>query len=96
MSGSEIPAASPEIGAEEREAVDAVLASGGLAQGEQVASFESEFSVAAVAGIECVAVKSCTSPLDLAMLAAGIGTGDGVTVTSFTFAAAAADVPHLL
>ena len=39
-----IPAASPIVGPEERAAVDAVMASGGLAQGPQVAAFEREFS----------------------------------------------------
>ena len=39
-----IPAAKPLIGDEERAAVDAVLASGGLAQGPEVAAFEQEFA----------------------------------------------------
>jgi len=87
-----IPAASPEIGAEERAAVDAVLASGGLAQGPEVAAFEQEFSEAAVNGAFCVAVNSGTSAQHLAMLAAGIGAGDEVIVPSFTFAATANSV----
>lgn len=87
-----IPAALPEIGAEEREAVDAVLATGALAQGPEVAEFEKEFSAAAVAGTSCVAVNSGTSALHLIMLAAGIGPGDEVIVPSFTFAATANSV----
>jgi dTDP-4-amino-4,6-dideoxygalactose transaminase len=83
-----IPAARPLIGAEERAAVDAVLASGGLAQGPQVAAFEAEFA-AVVAGRECVAVDSGTSALHLSLLALGIGAGDEVVVASFTFAATA-------
>ena len=69
-----IPAAQPLIGAEEREAVDAVLRSGMIAQGPQVAAFEQEFS-AVVAGRECVAVNSGTSALHLALLAMGVGPG---------------------
>jgi len=87
-----IPAAAPEIGAEERKAVDAVLASGGLAQGPEVAAFEQEFSSAAVNGAFCVAVNSGTSAQHLALLAAGIGEGDEVIVPSFTFAATANSV----
>ncbi len=87
-----IPAASPEIGEEERVAVDAVLASGGLAQGPEVAAFEEEFSKLAVDDSFCVAVNSGTSAQHLAMLASGIGVGDEVIVPSFTFAATANSV----
>lgn len=86
---SMIPAARPLVGEEERRAVDDVLASGGLAQGVQVAAFESEFSEVGAAGLHCVAVNSGTSALHLALLAAGIGPGDEVIVPSFTFAATA-------
>lgn len=87
-----IPAARPEIGNEERAAVDRVLISGGLAQGPEVAAFENEFSQLAVDGVHCVAVNSGTSAQHLAMLAAGIGPGDEVLVPSFTFAATANSV----
>lgn len=87
-----IPPAKPIIGAEERAAVDAVLASGMVAQGPQVAAFETEFADQMVAGRECVAINSGTSGLHLGLLAAGIGPGDEVIVPSFTFAATANSV----
>lgn len=87
-----IPPAKPLIGAEERAAVDAVLASGMIAQGAEVTAFEEEFAAAVVAGRECVAVNSGTSGLHLGLLAAGIGAGDEVIVPSFTFAATANSV----
>ena len=86
-----IPAAKPIVGDDERAAVDAVLASGGLAQGPQVAAFEEEFSYF-VAGARCVAVNSGTSALHLALIALGSGAGDEVIVPSFTFAATANSV----
>lgn len=87
-----IPAARPEFGADERSAVDQVLASGGVAQGPQVDAFEREFSQMAVPACHSVAVNSGTSALHLALLAAGISPGDEVLVPSFTFAATANSV----
>lgn len=83
-----IPAARPEIGQEERDAVDRVMRSGMLAQGPEVAAFETEFS-AIVGGAHSVAVNSGTSALHMAFVAAGIGRGDEVIVPSFSFAATA-------
>ena len=93
MNGREfIPPAKPIIGEEERAAVDAVLATGMVAQGPQVAAFEQEFGDQLVDGRTCVAVNSGTSGLHLGLLAAGIGPGDEVIVPSFTFAATANSV----
>jgi perosamine synthetase len=83
-----IPTAKPLIGAEERQAVDRVLASGMMVQGPEVAAFEVEFA-ALVEGRPCVAVSSGTSALHLGLLAAGVGPGDEVIVPSFTFAGTA-------
>jgi perosamine synthetase len=83
-----IPAAKPEIGEDERNAVDRVIMSGMLAQGPEVAAFETEFS-AWVDGRHCIAVNSGTSALHLSLLAVGIGAGDEVIVPSFSFAATA-------
>ena len=52
-----IPAAHPEIGEDEIEAVVRVMRSGMLAQGPEVAAFESEFSDI-VYGMHSIAVNS--------------------------------------
>ena len=57
-----IPAAKPIIGALERSAVDAVIASGMVVQGPQVAAFEEEFAEQVVGGVYAVAVNSGTWP----------------------------------
>lgn len=87
-----IPAAKPIIGEEEIEAVVAVMRSGMLAQGKQVAAFEEEFAKELSDGRICVATNSGTSSLMLGLLACGIGPGDEVLVPSFTFAATANSV----
>lgn len=84
-----VAVANPLIGEEERAAVDRVLRSGGLAQGPEVADFESEFSAQVVAHRPCVATNSGTSSLHLGLAAAGVTSGDEVVVPSFTFAATA-------
>ena len=83
-----ISAAKPEIGDEERAAVDRVMRSGMLAQGPEVAAFETEFS-AYVNDFHSVALNSGTSALHMSLLAVGIGPGDEVIVPSFSFAATA-------
>ncbi|UDY22538.1 DegT/DnrJ/EryC1/StrS family aminotransferase [Nocardioides sp. Kera G14] len=85
---SRVGAVAVELTNDEIEAMTAVLRSGRLVQGEQVAHFEAEFADL-VAGAHCVAVNSGTSALHVALLAAGIGAGDEVIVPSFTFAATA-------
>lgn len=88
-----IPAAKPIIGAAEEAAVAAVIASGMVVQGPQVAAFEEEFSAQVAAGAHAVAVNSGTSAQHLATLAAFNETdpaalrGREVIVPSFTFAA---------
>jgi perosamine synthetase len=83
-----IPIASPLLGVEEKNAVLQVLASGQLAQGIQVASFEKRF--AEICGVqEAIAVSSGTAALHLALLAHSIGPGDEVITTPFSFAATA-------
>lgn len=86
-----IPAAKPLVGVEEREAVDRVLQSGMMAQGPEVAAFETEFS-AIVGNRHCIAVNSGTSGLHMALEAIGMNAGDEVIVPSFTFAATANSV----
>lgn len=83
-----IPIARPLLGDEEAEAVRAVLASGQLAQGPRVEEFEAAF--ARLCGVrEAVAVSSGTAALTVALLAYGVGPGDEVITTPFSFIATA-------
>lgn len=83
-----IPISSPYIGEEEKAAVLEVLASGQLAQGPKVHAFEEAF--AAWSGARyAVATTSGTSALHVALLAHGIGPGDEVITSSFSFIASA-------
>ena len=86
-----IQIASPQIGKEERDAVERVLRSGIIAQGPEVAKFEEEF--AKTCGVK-YAVAACngTTAGHLVMLASGLGPGDEVITTPFTFFATASVV----
>jgi dTDP-4-amino-4,6-dideoxygalactose transaminase len=87
-SETRIALAHPMIGDEEKRAVLKVLESGQLAQGPVVAEFEEAF--ARWLGVKhAVAVSSGTAGLHLALLAHGIGEGDEVITTPFTFIASA-------
>ncbi len=78
----------PDIGAAERSAVDATLASRWIGTGPEVARFEREFAEAVGAPL-AVAVSSCTAALHLALLSHGIGPGDEVITTPMSFVATA-------
>jgi len=81
-----IPIAKPIIGDEEKKAVLDVLSSGIIAQGPRVKEFEQAFSE--FIGTEfSIAVNSGTAALHIALLAHGIGPGDEVITTPFTFIA---------
>jgi dTDP-4-amino-4,6-dideoxygalactose transaminase len=81
----------PLIGEEEIHAVERVMRSGQLAQGPEVAAFEREF--ANVAGVaHAVAVNSGTAAIHAALEALGIGDGDEILTTPFTFAATATPI----
>jgi len=83
-----IPIAKPMMGEEEKAAVIAVLESGQLAQGQKVAEFEERF--AAYCGVKhAIATTSGTTALHVALLAHGIGAGDEIVTTPFTFIASA-------
>ena len=79
----------PSIGEAERAAVLAVLASGRLAGGPVVAELEAAFAREAAGTRAAVAVASGTAALHVALLAHGIGAGDEVITTPFTFQATA-------
>ncbi len=88
MFSTVIPIAKPLIGEEEKKAVMEVLSSGMLAQGEKVAVFEKSF--AEFIGVKhAIATSNGTTALHAALVGLGIGPGDEVITTSFTFIATA-------
>jgi dTDP-4-amino-4,6-dideoxygalactose transaminase len=83
----------PVIGEEEVESVVATLRSGWLTSGPRTAELEERF--AARTGVpHAVATSSCTEALHLSLLAAGIGAGDEVVTSSFTWPATVNAVLH--
>lgn len=83
-----IPITRPYIGHEEATAVKQVLESGWLVQGPKVREFEQRIADHEQVKF-CCATTSCTTALQLAMLAEGMKTGMDVLVPSFTFIATA-------
>lgn len=83
-----IPIASPSVGQAAIEHVVEVLESGYLADGPEVRAFEEQF--AAFCGTEhSVATSNGTTAIHAALVALGIGEGDQVLTTPFSFIATA-------
>jgi perosamine synthetase len=90
-SGLRVPFVVPQIGEDEIAAVTAVLRSGHLAQGPEVDAFERAFAPLAGCAF-AVAVNSGTAAQHAGFEAMGIGDGDEVLTTPFTFAATATPI----
>jgi perosamine synthetase len=86
--GPAIPLARPVLGEAEEQAVLDVLRSGQLSLGPRLREFEREFAAFVGAEHAC-AVSSGTAGLHLALRAAGVGDGDEVITSPFSFVASA-------
>ncbi|MDQ6884636.1 MAG: DegT/DnrJ/EryC1/StrS family aminotransferase, partial [Candidatus Dormibacteraeota bacterium] len=83
-----IPISKPLLGDDERAAVLEVLDSGMLVQGQRVRRLEEDFE--RLVGVpHAIATSSGTTALHLALLAHGIGPGDEVITSPFSFVATA-------
>lgn len=89
-----IPFARPSVGREEEEAVLRVMRSGWLTTGAEALAFEKEFAEY-VGSPFALAVNSATSGLHLALEALGVGKGDAIVASPYTFTSTAAVARHL-
>ena len=90
-----IPFAKPAIGEDEIAEVVDSLKKGWLTTGPKAARFEAEFADYLGGSVETVALNSATAGLHLALEALGIGEGDEVITTPYTFTATAEVVRYL-
>ena len=90
-----LPFALPDIGEEEIEEVVDSLRSGWLTTGPKTKRFEEDFATFVGDGVEAIAVNSATAGLHLALEAIGIGPGDEVITTPYTFTATAEVIRYL-
>lgn len=90
-----IPLATPNIGSAERAAVLAAIDSGFVSSvGPDVTAFETEFAELVGAG-HAVACASGTAALHVALQVAGVGPGDDVLVSDFTFVGSVNPIAYL-
>jgi dTDP-4-amino-4,6-dideoxygalactose transaminase len=90
-----LPFALPDLGeAEIAEVVDS-MRSGWLTTGPKAKLFEKDFAAFLGDGVETISVNSATAGLHLALEAIGIGPGDEVITTPYTFTSTAEVVRYL-
>ncbi len=82
-----LPFALPDIGEEEIQEVVSSLNSGWITTGPKTKQFEADFIQYMGGDLEAVSVNSATAGLHLALEALGIGPGDEVITTPYTFTA---------
>lgn len=88
------PIAKPHIGAKEKKLVLEVLNSGNLSLGPKHKEFEEKFARKLGVKYAC-SVSSGTAGLHLAMIAAGVGEGDEVITSPFSFIASSNSVLYV-
>jgi dTDP-4-amino-4,6-dideoxygalactose transaminase len=84
-----LPFALPDIGEEEITEVVECLRSGWITTGPRAREFERRFAEFIGGGVQAVSVNSATAGLHLALEALGVGAGDVVATTPYTFTATA-------
>jgi perosamine synthetase len=87
----QVPFSKPYLRGDEGDAVAATIATGWVSQGPRVREFEAAFAER-VGAPDAVATTNCTTALQLALYASGIGPGDEVIVPSMSFIATANSV----
>jgi dTDP-4-amino-4,6-dideoxygalactose transaminase len=95
MAETFLPFALPDIGEEEIAEVVHALRSGWVTTGPKTRQFEADFVQWLGGGLEAVSVNSATAGLHLALEAIGVGPGDEVITTPYTFTASAEVVRYL-
>ncbi|MEQ1647915.1 MAG: DegT/DnrJ/EryC1/StrS family aminotransferase [Hyphomicrobiaceae bacterium] len=89
-----LPFAKPCVGEDEIQAVTETMRSGWLTTGPVTKLFEQEFAEA-IGARHAIAVNSATAGLHLALEAIGVGPGDKVFTTPFTFTATAEVIRYM-
>src|SRR5579871_1904670 len=90
-----LPFSAPDIGEEEVAEVADSLRAGWLTTGLKTKRFEDEFGRYIGLNVQALAVNSATAGLHLALEAAGIGPGDEVITSPYTFTATAEIIRYL-
>ncbi|MFM6929117.1 MAG: DegT/DnrJ/EryC1/StrS family aminotransferase [Bdellovibrio sp.] len=90
-----LPFALPDIGEEEIQEVVSALRSGWVTTGPKTKQFEADFSTYVGGGVESISVNSATAGLHLALEALGVGPGDEVLTTPYTFTATSEVIRYL-